>query len=233
MLQTNSTRETRLYDLRVTFQSIEIGDRVLFRNLGLSGKHKLESKWSPDPYVIVGKMPNLPVFKIKRVDGSLGTKTMHRDHLLPIEQLVRMPPSTQDADPPARPKTRADTRKKSQRPETQELQVFSDSSSDMEYYVTHRVTWRDPLLRMTNTARPVVDLEVDPEPENDNDSETDNDPETEHDPKAEPVHENDSDPEDDDHNSETEPEEEKCDQDVALEETSEVIKVQEDGEAQI
>ena len=92
--------------------------------------------------------------------------------------------------------------------ETQELQEISDSSSDMEYYVTHRVTRREPLPRMTNTARPVVDLEDDPEPENDNDSETDNDPETEHDPKAEPVHENDS--EDDDHNSETEPEEEKC-----------------------
>ncbi len=203
-------RNKRLYDRRVTFQSIEIGDRVLLRNLGLRGKHKLGRKWSPDPYFVVGKMPNLPVFKIKREDGRLGTKTIHRDHLLPIGQLVRMPCTDQDADPPEKPKTRADTRKRSQRdsrPETQELQEFSDSSSDMEYYVTHRVTRREPVPRVLNTARPVIELE--------------DDPETEHDPEAEPVHENDSDPEEVDHNSEPEPEDEECDTEVVLEETSE------------
>ena len=82
-----------MHDRRVIFQSLEIGDRVLLRNLGLRGKHKLESKWNHNPYVVVGKMPNLPVFKIKREDGTPGTKTMHRDHLLPIGQLVRMPPT--------------------------------------------------------------------------------------------------------------------------------------------
>ncbi|KAL2092168.1 hypothetical protein ACEWY4_011966 [Coilia grayii] len=80
-------RNKRLYDQRVTFQSLQLGDRVLLRNLGLRGKHKLESKWSPEPYIIVGKMPNVPVFKIKREDGRPGTKTIHRDHLLPVGQL--------------------------------------------------------------------------------------------------------------------------------------------------
>ncbi|KAK0141637.1 hypothetical protein N1851_020724 [Merluccius polli] len=157
-------------------------------------------------------MPNLPVFKIKREDGSLGTKTIHRDHLLPIGQLVRMPLTDQVKDPPARPKTRADTCKKSQRdlsPETQEFQELSDSSSDMEYYVPHCVTQREPQTRVQNTARPVVDLEDDPETENDDDR------------KAEPVHEEDSDPEDVNHNSETEPKEEEHHQEVAPEETSE------------
>lgn len=203
-------RNKRLYDRRVTFQSIEIGDRVLLRNLGLRGKHKLESKWSPDPYVVVvGKMPNLPVFKIKREDGRLGTKTIHRDHLLPIEQLVRMPRTDQDADPPEKPKTRADTHKRSRRdprPENQELQEFSDSSSDMEYYVPHCVTRREPVPRVLNTARPVIELE------------------------------NDSNPEEVDHNSEPEPEDEECDPEVAPEESSEagseseeeVSEVQED-----
>ncbi len=195
-------RNKRLYDRRVTFQSIEIGDRVLLRNLGLKGKHKLESKWSPDPYVVVGKMPNLPVFKIKREDGRLGTKTIHRDHLLPIGQLVRMPFTDQDVDPPEKPKTRADTRKRSQRdsrPEIQELQEFSDSSSDMEYYVTHRCNRREPVPRVLNTARPVIELEDAPETE----------------------HENDSGPEEVEQNSEPGPEDEECDPEVALEETSE------------
>lgn len=46
-------RNKRVYDCRVTFQSIEIADGVLLRNLGLRGKHKLERKWSPDLYVVI------------------------------------------------------------------------------------------------------------------------------------------------------------------------------------
>ncbi len=34
-------RNKRLYDQRVSFQALEVGDRVLLRNLGLRGKHKL------------------------------------------------------------------------------------------------------------------------------------------------------------------------------------------------
>lgn len=220
-------RNKKLYDRRVSFQSIEIGDRVLLRNLGLKGKHKLESKWSPDPYVVIGKMPNLPVFKIKREDGRLGTKTIHRDHLLPIGQMVRMPCTDQDVQSPTKPKTRADTHKRSQRnsrKETLELQEFSDSSSDMEYYIPHCVTRKEPVQRVRNTARPVVELEDDPETEHEND------------PVAEHVHEIDSDPEEVDDNCEPESEDEECDPKVALEETSEagseseeeVSEVQED-----
>uniref|UniRef100_A0A674P9H8 Integrase catalytic domain-containing protein n=1 Tax=Takifugu rubripes TaxID=31033 RepID=A0A674P9H8_TAKRU len=95
-------RNRRLYDRRVTFRTLDIGDRVLLRNLGLRGKHKLESKWNPAPYVVVGKMPNLPVFKVKREDGTPGSKTIHRDHLLPIGQHVRVPSTDQFEDPPER-----------------------------------------------------------------------------------------------------------------------------------
>ncbi|ROL45125.1 hypothetical protein DPX16_22934 [Anabarilius grahami] len=132
-----------------------------------------------------------------------------------------------DADPPEKPKTRADTRKRSQRDsrlETRELQEFSDSSSDMEYYVPQCLTRREPVPRVLNTARPVIELEDDPEREHENDL------------KAEHVHENDSDPEEVDRNSEPEPVDEECDPEVAPEETSEagseseeeVSEVQED-----
>lgn len=92
-------RNRRLYDRRVTFRSLDIGDRVLLRNLGLRGKHKLGGQWNPAPYVVVGKMPNLPVFKVKREDGTPGTKTIHRDHPLPIGQHVRVPSTDQVEDP--------------------------------------------------------------------------------------------------------------------------------------
>ena len=134
-------RNKRSYDKRVGFQTLEIGDRVLLRNLGLKGKHKLESRWSPIPYVVLGKMPNLPVYKVKQEDGG-GVKTLHRDHLLPIGQLVRLP--TLEVEDKSHVKTRTRTRSETQKrskkvlPEVQkvlqEMQESMDSSSDVEYY---------------------------------------------------------------------------------------------------
>lgn len=79
------------YDKRVCFQSLEIGDRVLLKNWGLKGKHKLQTRWSPIPYQVVGKMPNLPVYQLKKENGSGRLKTIHRDHILPIGQHVKLP----------------------------------------------------------------------------------------------------------------------------------------------
>ncbi|KAG7512030.1 Retrovirus-related Pol poly from transposon 297 [Solea senegalensis] len=133
-------RNKRSYDKRVGFQ--RQSDRVLLRNLGLKGKHKLESRWSPIPYLVLGKMPNLPVYKVKPENGGGGVKTLHRDHLLPIGQLVRMP-TTEVEDKPqvkTRARTRAETQKRSKKvlPEVQEvlqeMQEFTDSSSEGEYY---------------------------------------------------------------------------------------------------
>jgi hypothetical protein len=107
-------RNKKAYDQRARIQSLEVGDRVLLKNWGLRGKHKLESRWSPDPYVVVGKMPNLPVFKIKRENGGTGTKTIHRDNLLPIGQFVRFRNTDPVIDLLVRPKTRAVTRRRSE-----------------------------------------------------------------------------------------------------------------------
>lgn len=88
-------------------------------------------KWNPTPYVVIGKKPNLPVFKVKREDGTPGTTTIHRDHLLPIGKHVRVPSPEQIDDLPARRKTRAITlreRQREARPEIQDYQGISDSS---------------------------------------------------------------------------------------------------------
>lgn len=39
----------RAYDQKISLQNIQGGDRVLMRNLGLKGKHKLESRWGSTP----------------------------------------------------------------------------------------------------------------------------------------------------------------------------------------
>lgn len=114
--------------IRVGFQSLEIGDRVLIKNLGLKGKHKLQPRWSSIPYVVTGRMPNLPVYRVSPEDGDGGNKTLHRDHLLPIGQLVRLPKSDPELESPARLKTRASRKSKKISPALE--QISHDLESD-------------------------------------------------------------------------------------------------------
>ncbi len=80
----NNQRNKRLYDARVRNQTLEVDDRVLICNLGITGKHKLKNRWNPLPYQVVEKFPNLPVYCLKPERGPSVVKTLHRDHLLPI-----------------------------------------------------------------------------------------------------------------------------------------------------
>lgn len=61
------------YDQGARFSRLEIGDRVLGRNVGLKGKNKLADKWDSDVYVIKD-IPNsdIPVFTIQ---SSTSRKT--------------------------------------------------------------------------------------------------------------------------------------------------------------
>ena len=127
-------RNKKAYDQKVSFQNIQEGDRVLLKNLGLKGKHKLESRWSSLPHVVVGKMPNLPVFRVKPEGGKGGVRTIHRDHILPIGQSVRIPVDQACEETPVRPRTRSTrTRQRQQnRSQREELPEMTDSSSDVE-----------------------------------------------------------------------------------------------------
>lgn len=79
--------------------------------MGVSGKNKLGNKWSSLPYVVVSKMPNLPVYRVKPEKGKGIVKTIHRNHLLPIGYLVRMREETDEKKVPQRPVTRTQTRR--------------------------------------------------------------------------------------------------------------------------
>ena len=164
-------RNKRSYDKRVGFQTLDIGDRVLLRNLGLKGKHKLESRWSSIPYVVQGKMPNLPVYRLKPEDGRGGVKTLHRDHLLPIGQLVRVPTVSKEENSPVKPRTRSETNKKKVLPEAkeapQELQDLTDSSSEEEEHYLPQKPYstylKEVLQREKDAARPEALVQDDSE----------------------------------------------------------------------
>lgn len=150
-------RNKKAHDRLVKEQVLEEGDRVLLRNFGVTGKHKLKDKWRSTPYLVVGKMPNLPVYRVKPEIGSGCVKTIHRNHLLPIGYLVRLPSDQDDLEQPQRPLTRAQGHVQSQ------TQTFSiddapySSESDYEDVDPPRpltVGWRDLLPQSELVARP-------------------------------------------------------------------------------
>ncbi|XP_035809415.2 uncharacterized protein LOC118471094 [Amphiprion ocellaris] len=148
-------RNKRSHDKRVVPWTLEPGDRVLLKNLGLKGKHKLQSRWSAVPYEVVEKLPNLPVYRIRPESGNGCLKTFHRDHLLPIGQLVRMPKVEDENKLLQKPKTRADTQKKQRKVlqpsihEQEDTDLSSDSSVDCRVQRPHRTykTYLDRFLQ--------------------------------------------------------------------------------------
>ncbi|KAL6472418.1 hypothetical protein MHYP_G00186060 [Metynnis hypsauchen] len=141
----NHQRNKKLYDKLVRCQALDHGDRVLLKNLGLKGKHKLQARWNPVPYVVIGKMPNLPVYQVKPEEGMRSVKTIHRDHLLPIGQLVRLPHAVDDellqnetcgqkTCEPVPPRTA--TKQAKQNPEMVYAPSDSESDEDCEVHYT-------------------------------------------------------------------------------------------------
>ncbi|XP_043993942.1 uncharacterized protein LOC122843338 [Gambusia affinis] len=174
-------RNKKAYDRRVGFHHLEPGDKVLMKNLGLKGKHKLENRWCDIPYVVVEKMPNLPVYKVKPQNGKGKFKTMHRDNLLPIGDYVRMPmvDNLPEVHPnlPTRAQRRTTYKRHNNDHSVQVAPEESTESSDFEWELPHRPyrTYLEGILQEHNNRRapqePTVhesesesELESEPEP---------------------------------------------------------------------
>ncbi|XP_056437540.1 uncharacterized protein LOC130374637 [Gadus chalcogrammus] len=116
------------YDHRVRDSPLEKGDRILIQNLGLKGKHKLQDRWKSTPYVVVEKLPNLPVYKVKPEHGTGVVKTLHQDHLLPIGYMVRLSNQSDDTNSARRPVTRAQLTRKHLSTKSEESDTESSGS---------------------------------------------------------------------------------------------------------
>jgi transposase InsO family protein len=77
------------YDMKSRGAVIEVGDRVLVRNVQLRGKHKIADRWTQDVYIVRKQPnPNIPVFEVKREDGQGPIRTLHRNLLLPVTSVL-------------------------------------------------------------------------------------------------------------------------------------------------
>ncbi|XP_023190648.1 uncharacterized protein LOC111608786 [Xiphophorus maculatus] len=137
----NHQRNKRYYDTRVRNQVLGPGDRVLIRATGVPGKNKLGDKWSSSPYIVVEKLPSLPVYKVKPERGRVIVKTLHRDHLLPIGHLVRFPVDHEKKPECHRPETRSSAETKTNRPDDSAMQrtdkeIMSETEEDDLWYLS-------------------------------------------------------------------------------------------------
>lgn len=71
------------YDMKVRETVLEEGDRVLVKNVGVRGKHKIADRWSQIMYKVVKRINDSPVYIVDPVDANGPSRTLHRDLLLP------------------------------------------------------------------------------------------------------------------------------------------------------
>ena len=80
--------QKQYFDLKTQGAVLQVGDRVLIRNVAFKGPHKIEDRWQEPVYLVQEQPdPRIPVFHVKREDGTDRVKTLHRNMLLPIGAL--------------------------------------------------------------------------------------------------------------------------------------------------
>ena len=133
-----------------------MGDRVLVRNAGFKGKHKLADKWDRDPYVVLDKPnKNIPVLKIQKESGNGPVRTLHRNMLLPfslIPATSKVSESLLSNRECLPPKSRSQTKRKSVRSNC------SSNSSESEY--NSKVYYTPEQRRVSNKHVSLSDLSV-------------------------------------------------------------------------
>ena len=126
------------YDQKSRGSTVEVGDCVLVRNVGLKGTHKLADKWQDDVYKVLRQPnPDIPVFVVRRDDGVGKEKTLHRNLLLPLPFSLTPPPLNLP-ETPSVPKRKKTPRSKTVSKESDTENSGSSSSEEGEEVVfTH------------------------------------------------------------------------------------------------
>ena len=81
-----SRRNKDNYDMKARESKLEVGDRVLVRNV--RSRSKLDDRWERDVYVVIS-IPNsdIPVYTVRKEKGDAKTRTLHRNLLLPFSYI--------------------------------------------------------------------------------------------------------------------------------------------------
>ena len=90
-------RSKRRYDRKVRCSKLDIGDIVLVRQKGFTGKHKVVDRWEKDYYEVMSqKSSGIPVFVVKSLGKNKRERTLHRNMLYPLSFQVQSEPEQYD-----------------------------------------------------------------------------------------------------------------------------------------
>ena len=131
------------YDKKVKEVLIEVGDKVLVRNLTpRGGTGKLRSWWEQAIYEVMEKRENVPVYKVRKL-GTNHVRTLHRNLLMKVSDLP-LDAFGQVHEPPAQPASPVVVENPATEPVGQS--ESTTSTSDSEYGVPRcRVRQQTPL----------------------------------------------------------------------------------------
>ena len=111
---------------------MEVGDRVLLKNVVTGGPGKLRSFWERKIYVVIWKDDMVPVYTVRGL-GEKKTKTVHRNMMMKVNDLP-LDIFEQDAEPTSqqKPRTRVvtfedDTSSEDSEPEAVCVETSQDS----------------------------------------------------------------------------------------------------------
>ena len=86
-------RSKRRFDQKIRCSKLDIGDIVLVRQKGFTGKHKVADRWEKDYYEVISqKSSGIPVFVIKSLGKDGRERTLHRNMLYPLSFQVQSEP---------------------------------------------------------------------------------------------------------------------------------------------
>ena len=78
-------RSKNRYDRKVRCSKLEVGDIVMIRQKGFTGKHKVADRWEKDYCGVISQRPNgIPVFEVKSLGKDKRERTLHRNMVYPL-----------------------------------------------------------------------------------------------------------------------------------------------------
>ena len=86
------TKQKDQFDKKARAMKLDIGDKVLVKNLAIEGKKKLSNFYEEGTSTVVQQInQNIPVYIVRSEDGK--ERTLHRKHLFPVKTHKRPTPT--------------------------------------------------------------------------------------------------------------------------------------------